>query len=68
MSSLEEIKIDLIGIGDILKNNNLSVPKYQRSYAWKDQNVLDLLQDITTAIKEEANEYFLGSVVDYLTE
>ena len=63
MSSLEEIKIDLIGLGEILKNNNLSVPIYQRSYAWKDQNVLDLLQDITTAIKEGANEYFLGSVV-----
>ena len=63
MSSLEEIKIDLKGIGDILKNNNLSVPKYQRSYAWRDQNVVDLLQDITTAIKEGANEYFLGSVV-----
>lgn len=63
MSALEEIKIDLIGLGDILKNNNLSVPIYQRSYAWKEQNVLDLLQDITTAIKEGASEYFLGSVV-----
>ena len=63
MSSLEEIKIDLIGLGEILKNNNLSVPIYQRSYAWKEQNVLDLLQDITTAIKEGATEYFLGSVV-----
>ena len=60
MSSLEEIKIELIGLGEVLKNNNLSVPTYQRSYTWKDQNVLDLLQDVTTAIKEGANEYFLG--------
>ncbi|RJQ44016.1 MAG: DUF262 domain-containing protein [Nitrospiraceae bacterium] len=63
MSLLEEIKIDLTGVADILRNNNLSVPKYQRSYAWKDQNVLDLFQDISTAMVGGSKEYFLGSIV-----
>ncbi len=62
-SSLDEIEITLSGIGDMLRNSNLSVPKYQRSYSWKDQNALDLFQDISNAISEGAKEYFLGSVV-----
>jgi hypothetical protein len=62
-SSLDEIEIVLSGIGDMLRNNNLSVPKYQRSYAWKDQNALDLFQDISNAISEGTKEYFLGSIV-----
>ena len=37
MSSLEEMKIKLDGIGHILSDNNLSVPRYQRSYAWTDK-------------------------------
>lgn len=63
MTALSEIKIDLQGIGYTLKNNNLSVPKYQRSYAWKEQNVDDLFQDIGSAIAEGSKDYFLGSVV-----
>lgn len=63
MSTLSEIKIELQGIGYTLKNNNLAVPKYQRSYAWKEQNVEDLFQDIGSTIAEGSKEYFLGSVV-----
>lgn len=63
MSNLEEIKIDLRGIASILKDKNSFVPKYQRSYAWKEENVVHFFQDIGAAIKNGANEYFLGSVV-----
>jgi uncharacterized protein with ParB-like and HNH nuclease domain len=63
MSNLEEIKIDLRGIASILKDKNSFVPKYQRSYAWKEENVEHFLQDIGTAISNGASEYFLGSVV-----
>ncbi len=63
MSNLEEIKIDLRGIASILKDKNSFVPKYQRSYAWKEENVLHFFQDIGTAITSGASEYFLGSVV-----
>jgi uncharacterized protein with ParB-like and HNH nuclease domain len=63
MSNLEEIKIDLRGVASILKDKNSFVPKYQRSYAWKEENVTHFLQDIGTAIQNGASEYFLGSVV-----
>jgi hypothetical protein len=63
MASLDEIKIELKGIGEVIASHNLYVPKFQRSYAWKDQNILDLFQDISTAISESSKEYFLGSIV-----
>jgi len=63
MSVLESIKIELKGIAAILKQKNSYVPRYQRSYAWKKQNVKDFLLDISGAISLNSNEYFLGSVV-----
>lgn len=63
MSNLEEIKIDLRGIASILSDKNSYVPKYQRSYAWKDENVEHFFQDIGNAILNGSKEYFLGSVV-----
>lgn len=63
MSNLEEIKIELRGIASILKDKNSYVPKYQRSYAWRDENVEHFLQDIGSAIHNGSSEYFLGSVV-----
>lgn len=63
MSALEEISIVLKGIGTVLKEQNSYIPRYQRSYAWKDDNVLALYQDIGNAISADAKEYFLGSIV-----
>lgn len=63
MSDLDQIKIDLQGIGYSLRNNRVFVPKYQRSYAWVEKQVTDFLTDITSAIIENRKEYFLGSVV-----
>jgi hypothetical protein len=60
---LQDIKIELVGIAEILKNNNLDVPRFQRSYAWRENHVLDLLKDISGAIAEGSKEYFLGSIV-----
>ena len=63
MSGLEAIKTDLKGIGSILTDSNSFVPKYQRSYAWEEDHVRDLFNDIGAAIDGGANEYFLGSIV-----
>ena len=57
------ISIDLHGIGRILFNRNVSVPIYQRSYAWEDEHVTDLLTDVATAMRDGAHEYFIGSIV-----
>lgn len=39
MTSIGQLRIVLDGIGHILADKRLKVPKYQRSYAWEKQNV-----------------------------
>jgi hypothetical protein len=60
---MQEIKIVLDGIGHVLADRKLAVPRYQRSYAWEDRNVLELLADIQRAKSGDEKEYFLGSIV-----
>ncbi|WP_405226007.1 DUF262 domain-containing protein [Lentisalinibacter sediminis] len=61
--SISHLSIDLIGIGDLLSQNFLIVPRNQRSYAWNSSHVLDFFQDITGAYERGEPEYFLGTVV-----
>lgn len=63
MTSLENMSIELDGIGHALSDNQLRVPHYQRSYAWEERHILDLFQDIATALSHRDKEYFLGSIV-----
>lgn len=63
MASISQLKIELDGIGHILSDKRLGVPKYQRSYAWEEQNIEELLRDLSDAIRVKAGEYFLGSIV-----
>jgi len=63
MSQLDKIKITLDGIGQLLKINKLQVPKYQRYYAWEEKHVTDLLDDISSAMRNGEEEYFIGSIV-----
>jgi hypothetical protein len=57
------IEFNITGIGGILKDQLLEVPLYQRSYAWEKKHVEDLYTDLSSAIREGRDEYFLGSVV-----
>lgn len=65
MTGLEEmeIKIRLEGIGHALSDNLLSVPPFQRSYAWGQQNVHELFIDVADAMRRGDPEYFIGSIV-----
>jgi len=63
VTSLEQIRIDLEGIAHVLSDNRLRVPVFQRSYAWEDSHVTDLLQDFSAAIRSPTEAYFLGSIV-----
>jgi hypothetical protein len=54
---------DSKGIGELLRQGRLSVPPNQRSYAWEDRHVENLLQDLYEAITNDDDEYFLGTVV-----
>ncbi|WP_405545568.1 DUF262 domain-containing HNH endonuclease family protein [Streptomyces phaeochromogenes] len=59
------LQLNLLGIGEILRNNRLVVPQFQRSYCWKvDQEVQDYWTDLSRAIQTGAEEeYFLGTIV-----
>lgn len=63
MAKTRELDIKLAGLGGIVAASRHAVPIYQRSYAWKDDHVEDLLNDIATAIRDGDEEYFLGSIV-----
>jgi hypothetical protein len=64
--SVPQLQMNLVGIGDVLRASPLSVPVYQRSYAWKERHVQELLDDLASAMQNGEPEYFLGSIV--LTE
>src|SRR5690349_12461169 len=51
------------GIGQLLHEKRLRVPTYQRSYAWKKPEVLELFRDLRRAIEADKSYYFLGSIV-----
>jgi hypothetical protein len=51
------------GIGSLLREGRLTVPPNQRSYAWEDRHVQNLLQDLNEAITNDDEEYFLGTIV-----
>jgi uncharacterized protein with ParB-like and HNH nuclease domain len=59
----ERLEIGRQGIAKLIKDGSLSVPPNQREYAWKDEHVTDLYQDIAKAIGDDEPDYFLGSVV-----
>lgn len=63
MATTGSFSTDKVGIAHLLKNTNIIVPQYQRSYAWEERHVIDFLDDIERAVKGDAAEYFLGSVV-----
>lgn len=57
------IDYGLSGLGELLRNFRLKVPKYQRNYAWDDEHVVDLLDDLAGAIEKNEPRHFVGSIV-----
>lgn len=51
------------GIAKVLADAPLSVPPYQRSYSWEDEQVVDLWDDVQDARRAGAIEYFLGAII-----
>ena len=62
-TSLEQIRIEFRGIGEAIKTARFQVPMYQRDYAWKKENVEELLGDLAEAMRTGESEYFIGSIV-----
>ena len=57
----KQIGFEQLGLGSVLKQNQLFVPPNQREYSWTDSEVLQLFQDFGRAIND--GDYFLGTIV-----
>ena len=64
---MDKYKIDLkeIKIGGIFNETQYIIPIYQRNYAWKESQILQLLYDIKDS---EDKNYYLGSLVVFKRE
>jgi len=55
--------LDHRGIGKVLKDSRLIVPPNQRAYAWSEEEVIELFQDLSQAVRKNEPDYFLGTIV-----
>ncbi len=51
----------IIKVKELLTNDNLKIPSYQRPYKWTTKNVNQLIDDVL--IHKEKSEYRLGTLV-----
>src|SRR5438552_15669442 len=63
MAPIDRLDARLDGIGHVLADRYIVVPPYQRPYSWTDEQITDLLRDLSDAIRDKDAEYFLGTVV-----
>lgn len=64
ISSNSTIRSDQKTLGSILSDKHfLAVPPYQRSFSWTKTELAEFWNDIQSLIIEEAEDYFLGSMV-----
>lgn len=62
-SRLTDIGFHLDGIAHVLRDRPLRVPAYQRSYAWREEEVAAFWWDLRAAMTGAGDEYFLGTIV-----
>lgn len=58
------IETDMLPISKYLATSKIiRVPEFQRSYAWTDDEVSQLWDDIVESIENHKSEYFIGPIV-----
>lgn len=67
MAQESKFGFDLVGIADLVQRRPLTVPLYQRSYAWGGDDAPDAVtefwKDLRTTFVRPGQEYFLGTIV-----
>lgn len=55
----------LMTIKEILNNENYVIPIYQRNYAWADEEINQLIEDIINYTTRASNNenYYIGSLI-----
>ena len=63
MATIDKLEAKLDGIGHLLSDRYIVVPRYQRAYSWTKEQIDELLRDLADAIRQKHTEYFLGTIV-----
>ena len=66
MQNVKERQHSLLTTEEILKDRQFYIPDYQRGYSWEKKHRLDLLKDITFALKKGSDfKHFTGTIVAF---
>lgn len=60
---MNEITFSVKSILEVLQNERLRIPEYQRPYKWERRNIRNLFYDIREAIEKNVSEYRIGSII-----
>ena len=55
--------LNIISIGELISDNKIAIPPYQRPYRWSSKSCITLYNDIYDAMINNLNEYRLGNVI-----
>ena len=64
-SEIKNQNLDDVGALTIkeLFEKNLKIPDYQRPYSWKQEQVIDLIEDLLDAYKNKKDNYLIGNMI-----
>lgn len=60
---MNKIIFSVKSISDVLQNESLKIPEYQRPYKWERRHIRNLFYDIREAIDRNMSEYRIGSII-----
>ncbi|EHN59082.1 DUF262 domain-containing protein [Oenococcus kitaharae] len=52
-------------LGELFEHNNFIIPRYQRDYAWEDNQLLDLWSDLFEVVQDRQDNHFFGQIVTF---
>ena len=60
--------VKTLTINELLNKDKYIIPIYQRNYAWGDNEISLLIQDLWNAYEKNKNNYYIGSLIIYKRE
>lgn len=60
---MSKIIFSVKSISEVLQNESLKIPEYQRPYKWERRHIRNLFYDIREAIDKKMREYRIGSII-----
>ena len=61
----DRLRAELLTVGDLFEDPRTvyTIPVYQRNYAWRAEQIEQLLSDVHDAMTDDAQNYFLGNLI-----